>query len=323
MQPVRIEVTNPIYDDLPYRPTRFINVPCGRCPLCMSRKKNEWMFRLKQTAKYSTDCRFVTFTYNDENLPGPHQNGKSNVQCFIKRFRKNNGLLGTDFKYYLIAELGGELGRLHYHAIFFNTGMTWRQLYNSVERDWGKGFVKIQTVNKNRLHYVAKAHMQNINRPKAYRERFVDYKGRTIYRVVRPCNYFFMCCSKGIGIEFLSEAMINYIRSTGDLAIHENGFTSALPRYYYLKIYDDGEDLFIELKKQRLIKAIEDYENEQKISMGYTSQCADASRRGCRPPSEPISWQERKQKAERITKKMKKYKFVEPPPETWFRKKKK
>lgn len=46
-----------------------IQVPCGKCPLCLENKRNQWAFRLKNEFNNSTYSRFVTLTYDDVFLP--------------------------------------------------------------------------------------------------------------------------------------------------------------------------------------------------------------------------------------------------------------
>lgn len=237
----------------------FIFVGCGNCPLCLKRRANDWTFRLEETFKASSDAFFVTLTYNDAHLP--RNNGKKKVQDFLKRFRKNNFLINTDFKYYLVSELGGEHGRLHYHALFFNTGMNWRQLYLALERDWQNGFIKLSYCNRNRINYCSKYCLQNMFKERN-EYRFVTLpSGQKVREKVKKENYFFMCCSKGIGIEFVTEAMRKFVRSRMDFTIPRcvncgnNAYKTIpypIPKYYLLKIYSEDEDVYVELKNQRI-----------------------------------------------------------------------
>lgn len=308
INPYRI-FTNPLYG----LDGHYMYVPCGRCPLCMSKKRNDWLFRLKQTLKYSTDAYFITLTYSPENLPAFGDNGLHQVQKFLKRFRKNHSL-PKDFKYYLISELGGKFGRLHYHALFFNTGMKWQRFARELDSSWQLGRTQVKYVNRNNLHYVAKSHLQNVNKPRAYYK--LNKKGIRIK--VKPVNYFFMACSKGIGIEFLTASMIKYLRAIGTFTFKENGYEKSLPNYYLLKVYDEGEDLYLELKRTRLQKTFDDYDTEEQEMVDYLSGYSRYCNRGGEVPREPAFISERIGKAEQLMRRAKKYNFLEPPREMWF-----
>ena len=51
------------------REGEIITFPCGICPACKARNRNEWHFRIMQELKYSTSAYFMTLTYRSENLP--------------------------------------------------------------------------------------------------------------------------------------------------------------------------------------------------------------------------------------------------------------
>lgn len=106
----------------------FAAVPCGRCPPCLKRRVNEWVFRLQEEDKVSSCSHFVTLTYDPSFVPiSPHRFmtlAKADVQYFFKRLRKlidkDPRYKGTKLKYYLAGEYGSESDRPHYHIILFN-----------------------------------------------------------------------------------------------------------------------------------------------------------------------------------------------------------
>lgn len=103
-----------------------VNVPCGRCPVCMKKRVSSWSVRLLKEAEVSTSALFVTLTYDTQYVPIT-RNGwmtlqKTDLQNFFKRLRyyerkKNNP---QTVKYYAVGEYGGKTSRPHYHAIIFN-----------------------------------------------------------------------------------------------------------------------------------------------------------------------------------------------------------
>ena len=74
-------------------------VPCGKCNFCLSSKRDDWSFRLRQELKVSTSASFITLTYATEKMPvnssGLLELRKSDCQAFMKRLRKVN--CGTSF----------------------------------------------------------------------------------------------------------------------------------------------------------------------------------------------------------------------------------
>lgn len=93
-------------------------VPCGKCPACLSNKRNEWSFRLMEEVKRSTSAAFITLTYHPKFVPDSGVS-KRHVQLFLKRLRKNQKN-GKKIRYYFVAEYGSKTGRPHYHSILFN-----------------------------------------------------------------------------------------------------------------------------------------------------------------------------------------------------------
>lgn len=290
-------------------------VGCGKCPLCLGKKGNEWKFRLQQTTKTATDAWFVTLTYDNENLPKRSDNGKIQLQRFFKRLRKNYRLLevAPRFKYFAVAELGGKAGRIHYHILFFNTGWNWYQMHYRCKKTWGKGIVFTEDINPRRIAYVTKYIHQNIYRKPAYEEKIVELKysnGQTHFKKVkiRRPNYFFMMCSKGIGLELLeSDAMIKYLVESGG-TIKNGDFIISIPRYYIEKL-PNAETL----KAIRIDKAAESTKEIDHMWSEYDERASYCMHNDLPEPDLPLPYLEAKEKARQILKKCKKYKFTTPP----------
>lgn len=119
-------------------------VPCGKCDECRSAYQNEWRMRLsfELDALYRRGgtAVFLTFTYNDENLPRfdvevkkedfpqiPYDFTYKQV-CFDKRHVLQtlnrikvsaNYYWGKDsYKYFWCSEYGSDTKRPHYHCLF-------------------------------------------------------------------------------------------------------------------------------------------------------------------------------------------------------------
>lgn len=132
-------------------------VPCGKCEFCLSKKRSDWFFRLRNEFDYSDSAFFFTLTYDDSKLPindkGFYSVCKRDIQLFLKRFRKR--IQPFKIRYYIVSEYGPRSLRPHYHGIIFNFPQSLRRkLDNFLLQSWDKGFVSISDVNDSRINYV-------------------------------------------------------------------------------------------------------------------------------------------------------------------------
>lgn len=233
-----VEILNPNYGLLPYA-GRTMFVPCGKCSACLSQRRQMWSFRLQQEEKYSDSAFFVTLTYDDAHVPD--RVNKEDVQKFLKRFRKR--ISPHRVRYFLVSEYGEQFGRPHYHMLLFNypfdrdtlindLKVTW-QLCDPLQFDYPD---VVGDVTPNSISYVCKYALANI---------ISD----------NPDDHCFMLCSRrpGIGLQFLSPAMVNYLKMhLGDQVKEEGGVSLNLPRYYE-KAFTPMEK--IRLKVNRALKS--------------------------------------------------------------------
>lgn len=108
--------------------TRFIQVPCGKCPACIVRKKNEWTNRLLlESCLYPLNL-FVTLTYDEINEPYIESeeygfvpvHRYSDFQGFLKRLRSRLAYSGAgNIRFFVCSEYSPLNFRSHYHAILF------------------------------------------------------------------------------------------------------------------------------------------------------------------------------------------------------------
>ena len=280
-------------------------VGCGRCPLCLAKKSQQWIFRLSQEAKFAKDCSFVTLTYNDANLPGPYDNGIDKIQRFMKRFRKNHKP-PKNFKYYLISELGGKFGRLHYHALFFNCGLSTWELHKALDKLWPYGHNRTHFVVPQRIHYVAKYCVQDFCRPKP-QIRVID---GVEYKISTP-SFYISPHSNGLGLCFLTPQMLEYLRDREDGTYIENGHVKALPTYYLDKVFGKDTPEYKYVKYLRLIQAHNNFVESTIAWENYFDQVGDEE---FNDGDLPIEIQEIHEKSRIKLRKMKqKYNFVRPP----------
>lgn len=201
-------------------------VLCGRCPACLKRRTDSWVFRLLQQQKVHKEAYFITLTYDNDNLPRS-KNGfktleKDAVSAFVKRCRTYQTRNWGDFrtiKYYGVGEYGTQYKRPHYHIIMFDV------LPDVVSKAWSFGVIDIQPVNGATIAYTAKY----INKGR-WRKMHVNDDRVPEFSVM----------SKGLGTNYLSNAAFDYHLSDLERTYLTlpGGIKMALPRYYRDRIYD-------------------------------------------------------------------------------------
>ena len=96
--------------------------PCGHCPQCVARLRNDWSIRLRSEYPNHDFCLFGMLTIDDKHYSDFYISNdvfvfKPQLQKFWKRLRKNFPFL--EFRYFVSAELGKTTNRLHFHPIVF------------------------------------------------------------------------------------------------------------------------------------------------------------------------------------------------------------
>lgn len=110
----------------------YFDVPCGKCEACRDQYRSMWKCRLwhELEATYSNGgCAvFLTFTYNDANLPVLALNGvvlpvfnHEHVKTFLNRLkiRMYRKYGRGAYKYFIAMEYGKNTKRQHLHGLFF------------------------------------------------------------------------------------------------------------------------------------------------------------------------------------------------------------
>lgn len=206
-----------------------VPVPCGRCPECTKAKINSWLFRLDKELEISINPLFITLTYEEDKLTWTNQGEKTlvknDVQLFLKRLRKayeKNHPNAPKLKYYLCGEYGTLTKRPHYHLILFN-------LVNAdlVHTTWQQGFTMSLPLRSGGTAYVLKY----MSKPRQRRNKNSELQPE------------FSLMSKRLGANYLTNAMINYHKSTPKHAhvTNKQGHKLPLPKYYKELIYTEEE----------------------------------------------------------------------------------
>lgn len=205
----------------------YIQTSCGKCYACLANRRRSWLFRLQQENLTSVISLFVTLTYDElhvlrDSITSNGVLNKKHLQSFFKKLRNYE-----DFTYYAIGEYGTHTHRPHYHAaIFFKSCPSINaldELSFLINKLWPYGFCSVSRVSYRRLNYVLHYH----TRPK----------------IVNGLPTF-QLFSKGLGISFLDEQMINYLVSSKKSTIRDyNGKVYVIPRYYRKKLINQGYDI--------------------------------------------------------------------------------
>lgn len=210
---------------------RFIPVPCGKCPACLSRRTSQWSFRLVKQSEVSNTSLFVTLTYDNEHVPimlKPGGSGymtlvKKHVQDFLKRLRKISPKSNGKISYYCAGEYGSQFMRPHYHLIMFNAEAKY------IDKAWTAGSVYYGDVTGASAGYTCKY----INKGKAVPVH------RNDDRVPE-----FSLMSKRMGVSYLTPQILKYHRDDVSrmYITMDGGARLALPRYYKQIIFSDPND---------------------------------------------------------------------------------
>ena len=239
-----------------------ITVPCGKCLSCLSRRRDDWSFRLKQEVKICTSAFFITLTYSDENLPrsdcGLPCVSKRDVQLFMKRLRKS--IEPFKIRYFLVSEYGSKTFRPHYHFILFNLPKSF-DVDKIIKDAWQKGNIDVGTVTAASIHYVTKYCLSYAELPKNFE---------------RP----FMLCSRkpALGSNYLTDNMREWHNDDLKNYIVSDGYKQCLPRYYRDRLFSKEQREIISEKTLKMVRANElkldnktSKFNNSRIPFGFSS----------------------------------------------------
>lgn len=227
------------YMPLDWRFATSINVPCGKCAACLSRRRSQWSMRLFNEVRNSDTCYFITLTYNDEHLNYKFINDdgeiidvpvvcKRDVQLFLKRLRKK--IEPFKIRYFLVSEYGPKTFRPHYHMLLFNFPHLLKNKLDEYLLDaWNLGFIRVDPVTDARVNYVTSYCLDSSTLP-AYLDKN------------------FMLCSRrpGLGASYLDDDRIvaHHVNNLDDqCCISSYGKVTKvkMPRFYSDKLFSDEQ----------------------------------------------------------------------------------
>ena len=96
-----------------YNAKDLLELPCGHCPSCLSKRSKEWAVRCALEAMDHEKNCFVTLTYSPVEYD--NRDVKQDWKDFIKCLRNK----GIKVRYFGCCERGDEQGRQHFHILLF------------------------------------------------------------------------------------------------------------------------------------------------------------------------------------------------------------
>lgn len=219
-----------------------LNVPCGKCPVCLAGKRADWSFRLNEELKSTENAYFITLTYDDEKIPLDGTLNKRDIQLFNKRLRKKTG---DGMRFFLAGEYGSTTHRPHYHGIYFNVK---KELIEDITSIWGQGHCHTGTATPASIHYTTK-----------YIINFFDWDKTD----VRLKPFVLMSRNPAIGHAYLKRNGQNHYNNMSQYVVN-NGHLQKLPKYYKERIFtaSDRERLAEETKLIAENKWLVNYDQE-------------------------------------------------------------
>lgn len=157
-------------------------VPCGKCPDCLRRLRNDWFVRLeREFARCRADrsqAIFITITI----APQHYASALINPTSFIRRWNERvRHKFGRSFKHAFFQEFGthpemGSEPRLHFHGIIFDFDRSYNELRAAV-RDLG--FIWLAGCTLKRIRYVVKYVTKQISfNPEDVKNQYVTLHGK-------------------------------------------------------------------------------------------------------------------------------------------------
>lgn len=93
-----------------------IYTPCTTCMGCRVAKRTEVGIRVGHELEFYEESRFLTFTYDEDSLPGSGDLVRKDIVNCLKRIRKE---YGNGIRFLYNGEYGEQTARPHYHVLAF------------------------------------------------------------------------------------------------------------------------------------------------------------------------------------------------------------
>lgn len=267
--------------------TQFIEIPCGKCVLCLSKRVQEWSLRMKHELFIKKFGFFITLTYRQDTVPLVNIERddylslcekykydyfyrkelnqyttvqKSDLQKFFKRLRYyiNKYDRSIKVKYFACGEYGDKTDRAHYHAIILGLNPYDINHKLLIRKSWTLGDIHFGDASYGSARYVAK-YCNKIHLSSNYKQKYIK-QGR---------NIDFKLSSQGLGKDYVLLEKDNIYEN---LCLYDNQYKKPIPRTYYrwlCRLFDDFSDRIKEysqkLKLDRFYRLLEHYSSKLDI----------------------------------------------------------
>lgn len=212
--------------------------PCGKCPNCRARSRQEWVFRLRMEYQSCNFGLFVTLTYADEYLP-PDGVSVRDIQLFLKRLRKHFN--SKTLRYFIVSEYGDHTFRPHYHALLFFQIDRSDDIYDIITDTWKNGNVQFGEIEEGSIVYCTKYCLKGSDVPPGMNENF---------RLLSKMN-------GGVGVDYVDKQAVFHNDLTKPSLVRWQGQQAPMPRYYrekMLRKYDENDKIDIRLAYQDYLR---------------------------------------------------------------------
>lgn len=236
-----------------------IEIGCGDCLGCRLDHSLDWAQRIMNEVRFSNDCWFITFTYDDDHLPFDEDSWmptleKDAISVFNKRLRSALHYRGlfSKFRFYMCGEYGSGY-RPHYHVIYFDlplfdlqpfTVRNGNKYYISdfISKYWKNGYILVGKVTFESAAYVARYTLK--------KQDDITNDPFTFLQRVEPFTN--MSRRKGIGKEYYLNSFEEIYRTDSVLMHVSDRIQRLKPARYYDKLFDiDYPDRLEEIKAKR------------------------------------------------------------------------
>ncbi|WGL31020.1 replication initiator protein [Dipodfec virus UOA04_Rod_656] len=249
---------------------QYIMVPCGSCPECLRRKRNDWFVRIEREL---AACRarkqnsiFITITIDPKYYDAALLNPSSYIRKWNERIRH---ALGHSFKHCFFQEFGThpEMGaepRLHFHGFLFGVDMPYKAIHAAVK---GLGFIWLSRATHKRARYCVKYVVKQIEFNHSYASsKFVSIDGRSVPLsiLLQNSRYTRKFVSAGMGDYLGSKPRPSARTFSWSYFSPSNGvvYNYSIPRYYdrYLQPKDEllrslsSSDSYARLSRSSLVR---------------------------------------------------------------------
>lgn len=228
---------------------RRILIPCGKCPDCLRRLRNDWFVRIDRELARCRDLKqnavFLTITISPKYYASALSNPSSFIRMFNERLRHR---LGSSIKHIYFQEFGthpeiGDEPRLHFHGFLFNV----TDRYNDIRSAIGDlGFIWIGRATHRRARYVVKYVTKQIDfDPDFVKDKYIKLDGQLI-----PLST--ALCDRRYTRKFVSAHVGDYLgrrcRPTASIcswsyfSFKDNiNYSYTIPRYYNKYLSEEDE----------------------------------------------------------------------------------